>query len=371
MKNNLETRALLDLREASIRIIKKNQSDSGAYIASPNFGEYNYSWFRDGAFIANAMALAGEMESARKFHGWSGRVIAQRSGKIQSLIQRNQQGEKIEVEEHLDCRYTVDGDEGIEFWTNFQLDGFGAWLWSLDEYLKLGGELDDEVRLAADLIAEYISEFWELESFDWWEESFGHQHVSTLGSIAAGLLRHSQWQSVSPGLRAISKRESSRVRDLINQNGLTEGRLVKWINGKGLDSSLLSIFEPFEFFEVRSNVGQATIAAIATQLGMLGTYRHADDDYYGGGRWPLLSCFLGLCYAELGDLAGATSILHWVAGTSNEMNELPEQIDGDLLQPSMRQDWIDRWGEPAIPLLWSHAMFLHLHETLRRLGVEL
>lgn len=371
MKNNLETSTLLDVFEASIRVIKSNQSDTGAYIASPNFGEYNFSWFRDGSFIANSMALIGEIESAKKFHGWAGRVISQRAGKIQSLIERHQRGETIGVEEHLDCRYTLDGEEGAEFWTNLQLDGFGTWLWSLDEFFKIGGVLDAEILMAADLIAEYIAEFWEIESFDWWEESFGHQHVSTLGSIGTGLLRHSQWESVSPGLRSISLRESSRIKDLMNQVGLKDGRLVKWIGGEGLDSSLLSIFEPFEFFEVRSNVAQSTIAAIATRLGIHGTYRHADDDYFGGGRWPLLSCFLGLCYAELGDVAGATDILRWVAGTANTENELPEQVDGELLHPSKRQEWIERWGEPAIPLLWSHAMFIHLYETLRRLGAEL
>lgn len=371
MKNNLETSALLDVYNASVRIIKSNQADSGAYVASPNFGQYNYSWFRDGSFIANSMVQVGEIESARNFHAWAGSVINKRSEKIQSLIERNQRSEKIEVEEHLDCRYTVEGEEGAEFWTNLQLDGFGAWLWSLDEFLKIAGPLDAEILAAADLIAEYISEFWGIESFDWWEESFGHQHVSTLGSIAVGLLRHSQWQWVEPERRAISKMESSRVSDLINQNGQIDGRLVKWIDGQGLDASLLSLFEPFEFLDARSDIGRTTIAAIAAQLGTFGTYRHAEDDYYGGGRWPLLSCFLGLCYVELGDFAGALEILRWVAGTANQANELPEQIDGNLLHPSSRRDWIEKWGEPAIPLLWSHAMFLHLYATLNRFGVEL
>lgn len=371
MKNNVEISALLDVYQASVKIIKSNQSHTGAYIASPNFGEYQYSWFRDGAFIANSMALINEIESARKFHTWAGRVISQRAGKIQSLIERHQRGEKIEVEEHLDCRYTVEGEEGTKFWTNLQLDGFGTWLWSLDEFQKISGTLDDEVRMAADLIAEYISEFWEIESFDWWEESFGHQHVSTLGSIATGLLRHSQWESASLGLRSISRRESLRIKDLISERGIIDGRLAKWIGGEELDSSLLSIFEPFEFLEVRSNIAQTTIAAIATRLGTFGTYRHPGDDYYGGGKWPLLSCFLGLCYAELGDVEGATEILRWVAGIANPMHELPEQVDSELLHPSMRQVWIERWGEPAIPLLWSHAMFIQLYETLRRAGVAL
>ena len=31
-----------------------------------------------------------------------------------------------------------------------------------------------------------------------------------------------------------------------------------------------------------------------------------------------------------------------------------------LLDPAFRQEWIDRWGTVATPLLWSHAMLLRL-----------
>jgi hypothetical protein len=26
--------------------------------------------------------------------------------------------------------------------------------------------------------------------------------------------------------------------------------------------------------------------------------------------------------------------------------------------------WVERWGEPAVPLLWSHAMYLTLLDVL-------
>jgi hypothetical protein len=43
---------------------------------------------------------------------------------------------------------------------------------------------------------------------------------------------------------------------------------------------------------------------------------------------------------------------------------LPEQVDGHLLAPEYRQEWIDRWGPVATPLLWSHAMVLRLAAEL-------
>jgi len=59
------------LYEHSISVILNNQHSNGAYVASPSFAPYRYCWFRDGAFIAYAMDLVGEHESARRFHEWA------------------------------------------------------------------------------------------------------------------------------------------------------------------------------------------------------------------------------------------------------------------------------------------------------------
>ncbi len=60
----------MNLVDRSIEIIYDGQSDTGAYLASPNFETYHYSWFRDGAFIAYAMDKVGESKSAERFHTW-------------------------------------------------------------------------------------------------------------------------------------------------------------------------------------------------------------------------------------------------------------------------------------------------------------
>ena len=59
----------------SVEIIKQNQASSGAYIASPNFSQYKYCWFRDGAFIADSMNLVNERESASSFFEWGFKII--------------------------------------------------------------------------------------------------------------------------------------------------------------------------------------------------------------------------------------------------------------------------------------------------------
>ena len=116
------------LYRRSTEIILTNQTSQGAYLASPNFPTYQYSWFRDGAFIAYAMDIAGEHESSRRFHNWAATVIIQRSDTVKRAIKKARQDEMLEAQDILHTRYTADGNEAIENWPNFQLDGFGTWL---------------------------------------------------------------------------------------------------------------------------------------------------------------------------------------------------------------------------------------------------
>jgi GH15 family glucan-1,4-alpha-glucosidase len=352
------------LREASIRIIKENQADSGAYIASPNFGVYNYSWFRDGAFIADAMSECDENESALAFHSWATRIIIEREEKIASLIRRAKLGEEISVDEHLHCRYTTDGKESDESWTNLQLDGFGTWIWSLDKYVQRGNELPIVTYRAVESLIGYLITFWNIETYDWWEESYGHQHVANLGSIAVGLDACSTWTNLSDDSKRQAALCAIDIKKLICERGLAYGRLAKWIGGTGLDASLLALIAPFNLFY--GPLATETVEAVISQLGTFGTFRHKEDNYFGGGRWPLLSCFLGLCLVSMGERGKAIEILDWVVSTANSAYQLPEQLPEPLLQPAMRADWIKRWGAPAQPLLWTHAMFLSLSAAVEK-----
>ena len=65
----------MDLARRSVEVILAGQAPSGAYVAAPTFGPYAYCWFRDGAFIADAMSRVGEVESAEAFFGWCARTI--------------------------------------------------------------------------------------------------------------------------------------------------------------------------------------------------------------------------------------------------------------------------------------------------------
>jgi GH15 family glucan-1,4-alpha-glucosidase len=56
--------------------------------------------------------------------------------------------------------------------------------------------------------------------------------------------------------------------------------------------------------------------------------------------------------------------LAWIEAHTAPNGDLPEQSQDHLLRPESFATWVEKWGEPASPLLWSHAMYLRLHHAL-------
>ena len=147
--------------------------------------------------------------------------------------------------------------------------------------------------------------------------------------------------------------------------------LAKWFGADAVDASLASCVVPFGLAEVGSPLATATLDAISADLDVEGgVFRFRADVFYGGGRWPLLACLLGWNRAVAGDRAAALEHLRWAAAQADASGELPEQVEGHLLAGDHRQEWLDRWGTVAQPLLWSHGMFLVLADELGLLPQE-
>jgi GH15 family glucan-1,4-alpha-glucosidase len=140
-----------------------------------------------------------------------------------------------------------------------------------------------------------------------------------------------------------------------------DGHLAKWLGSTEVDASLAAVIAPLGVIEATSPLGLATIRAIESALSADGgVHRYLLDTFYGGGQWPLLTCFLGLAHHAAGDRASAVRLLQWAASTVTDKGLMPEQVDGHLLAPERRQEWLERWGPVATPLLWSHAMLVRL-----------
>ena len=354
---------LIALADSSLGTIVSLQDESGAYPASPTFSAYRgYSWFRDGAFIADGVSAWGGVESASRFHDWGARILVSRRDHIARIVAAAEAGMPVPDSDMLPTRFTFAGEEGADEWWDFQLDGYGTWLWAVVEHADRHTLPLDPWLPALELAVDYLVSSWRRACFDWWEEHSEAVHGSTLGCIAAGLA------AVAPALdadRGLAARAAvTEIRAMLRQEGLVDGHLTKWIGSPEVDASLLSVIRPLGVFPAEGSIGTATIAAIDEQLNVGGgVHRFTADTFYGGGQWPLLSCFLGLALLAAGDRERALDQLRWAASTAVD-SELPEQVDQHLLAPHMKQEWVERWGTVAMPLLWSHGMFLRLAADL-------
>jgi GH15 family glucan-1,4-alpha-glucosidase len=291
----------VDLAERSVEVILAGQSPSGAYVASPSFDQYRYCWFRDGSFIADAMSRVGEVESAERFFEWSAQVVRARP------------------DGPWGARYRLDGapDDNAE-WPHHQLDGFGLWLWAAREHCVrhgVGSRWEDAVAA----VARYLNAHWRDACVDWWEEREG-VHAATVGSIFAGI-------------------------------GGDEVRAAVDVDGEPLDGS-------HAFLVVLGLAPPEQLDRIERELGY---HRHADDEYYGGGEWIILAGFTGWARVACG--RDPSPQLEWIESHATLDGELPEQVQESLLRPERFTPWVRRWGPPARPLLWSHAMYLTLRSV--------
>ncbi len=349
---------MVDLVRRSIEIILQNQAASGAYIASPNLPAYRYSWFRDGAYIAYAMDLAGEHASASRFHAWSAAVINSRQEKVARAIQRANKNEPLQDTDILHTRYTPEGLEGsLEDWPNYQLDGLGTWLWTLQQHAALtGAGLPVEWQKAARLAAAYLAALWRYPCYDCWEEFPGLVHISTLAAIYGGL---EACQKLGLGEYRFSLGE---IRSCVEGKGTLDGTFVKAIGRSDIDASLLALATPYTLVEASDKRMQQTVARIERELRQDGggLHRYAADTYYGGGEWVLLAAWLGWYYLQAGQSQKAGALCRWVEGQADAQGFLPEQVPVALNAPGYLDTWRQRRGEIANPLLWSHANYLIL-----------
>jgi GH15 family glucan-1,4-alpha-glucosidase len=368
----------MNLYQQSIEIILHNQHANGAYIASPSFPTYAYGWFRDGSFIAYAMDCVGQHESSGRFHRWCAWVIERQADKINTLVVRKEAGEEIDSHECLTARYTLEGNPTGDDWTDFQLDGYGTWLWAVGEHIRLSKDITllAEIAPALNLILRYLIAFWDSACYDCWEEHLEAVHPYTLAALQAGLEAAAQQhipemqlpltetaQHIGNYLKAHAIHPKGYVRKLIFPNCQNIDSSLPNL----VDASLIGLAVPYQNQAITPDVLLTTMQKIETDLYYPGggVYRYLEDTYYGGGEWVLLGAWLGWYWCRSGQFAKAAEMRAFIEEKADLDGNLPEQVSDHLLAPAYYAEWVARWGEIANPLLWSHAMYLILCEELQ------
>ena len=375
----------MDILKHSIETILNNQDSGGAFVACPTFPTYQYCWLRDGSFVAHAMDQVGQFESAEKFFRWVGSTIMRYSAKVSVLEDQLKSGKKPDKTGILNARFTLEGiEENIESeWGNFQIDGYGTWLWALAEHVRLSGNaaLLEELREPIQITLRYLELVWKLPNYDCWEEHPEYLHPYSLATAFAGfdsiasLVRTGQMEAGPVAVEELA----GQVKDFILKYAMHDGRMVKhvWpaqarefpkpITESGVDSSLIGIAVPYNVLSPDDPLMQATMQAIEVNLHRQagGVYRYQADVYYGGGEWLLLTAWLGWYYALTGKIEQAESLRAWIESQADEDGCLAEQVIDHTLAPKYVEHWQNKWGPVAKPLLWSHAMYIILVNAIQ------
>jgi GH15 family glucan-1,4-alpha-glucosidase len=359
------------LYRRSLAVILDNQQPGGAYLACPTMPDYQFSWFRDGAYIAYALTLDGQnaslshqgsmaaqWESAARFHNWCAGMVNCRADRLERSIARAESGEPLVEADLLNARYRADGQEGPDDWPEFQLDGPGTWLWSLSEFVSRTRlrPLPLAWEQAVVLAARYLAALWRTPCYDYWEERGSDIHISTLGAIYAGL---SAAPRLVPGLGLGDVPQ--HIRDFVLSRGLTPGgELAKSVGLDMVDANLISVAVPHGLLSPGDPVMRRTVARIERDLHAPGSgvHRHLEDVYYGGGAWVLLALWLAWYYLETGHGQRADELIAWSEAQADSNGHLPEQVKSVMLAPAHYDHWVKLRGPIANPLLWTHAKYL-------------
>lgn len=343
--------------QESIDAILRNQSATGAIVASPDFAQYHFCWLRDGSFSAFALDRAGEYEASARYHSWVNDAIGGISGIIDDVIEKMRRGDRVDPSIMPPARFALDGTSVIDDWPNFQIDGYGTWLWSLGQHLIESNQptLPKELRSSVARAARYLATFALTPCYDVWEENGSAVHTSTLASVHGGLTTAARLLD-DPDLLVSAGVVKARLDEAV-MNGV----YVKSSENNDVDASELWLLTPFASVDANDRTFAETVATIEDRLTLDGGIRrYSTDVYFGSGAWPVLTSSLGWCAVTIGDLAKAKRCLDWVAAHFDEAGLLGEQYGGEGRDAPHYDEWVERWGHPAKNLTWSYAMFVIL-----------
>ena len=353
------------LIRASVEAILRNQLDDGAIIASRDFAQYHYCWLRDGSFIAHALDAAGEVDAASRYHDWVNRTVRAIAGPIDDATRRARRGEAIDVSLMPPARFSLDNVHAHDDWPNFQIDGYGTWLWAFGRHLASRGEtkVPHDFLDSVQRVADYVSALALSPCYDVWEERGTQIHTSTLACVFGGLSEAARLL-----VRSDLAERAREVRSYVLARAVHQGRFIKSSGESDVDASTLWLAVPFEVVAADDPLMVATADEVKRVLTLEGGIRrYPNDVYFGSGAWPILTASLGLHRVAVGNARGAMTLAEWIIDRFDQ-GRLGEQFFGQIHDPVHFAQWVDLWGEPAQDLTWSHAMFVWLALALTANG---
>src|ERR1035441_7848773 len=187
------------------------------------------------------------------------------SAQIDRAIDWHREGKALHPDHMPPARFALDGSNVVDDWPNFQIDGYGTWLWALGQHLLSTGQdgVPEELRTSVERVGRYLDEFALSPCFDVWEESGSALHTSTLACVYGGLTAAAR---LLDDKELLERAESvqSRVRD----SALRLGHYVKSSESDDVDASVLWLSTPFWVVEPGDHYFAQTVRAIEARLSL-------------------------------------------------------------------------------------------------------
>jgi len=364
---------IIDLYKRSLLVVSTQIDHDGAILAANDSDvteratdHYSYLWTRDGAFVANALDLAGYSSLAREFYDFC-RKIAHPAGYF--LQKYNPDGT---VASGWHAAWDVYGQKQL---VPIQEDETALVLWALWQHYENYRDIDFVHRLYRGLVvncADFMVSFRDPElklpkpSWNLWEDRRGI-HTFTCATVVGGLRAAANFS------RLFAESEKADIYDNA-ANEICEtmrrhlydnelGRFIRALqfNGDGyyepdptVDASLFGVFY-FGCYHPGDQMVANTMLAIEEKLAAGGGIARFENDGYmrtsdttTGNAWFICTLWLAEYYTAaaqtVGELEKTLDILTWVAKNALPSGVLAEQIDpvtGEHVSVS--------------PLTWSHS----------------
>ncbi len=269
---------------------------------------------------------------------------------VERVLAMLEEGRQPADSDYLPARYNLDGTRHEDDWWNFQVDGYGTWLWALERHLaRVSTGRPHGVRRGhrdrRPLPGRHRDRH--LPGLVGGEpRPDPRDHARRRGRGDFG--RRCGWARCRTHWPRRRWRSAERCVSLIRTEGVHDGHLVKWLGGTDVDASLLAVAALYDVLPLDDPLVTATVAAIEADLVDGGVHRYAADTFYGGGQWPVLAALLARHHTRVGNPDRAEELLDWVVSTADSDLLLPEQVS-PLLAPDVLDEWLERWGSVGPP----------------------
>jgi oligosaccharide amylase len=366
--------SIVDLYKRSLLIVRTQIDNTGAILAANDSDvteratdHYSYLWTRDGAFVANALDLAGYSHLARKFYEFCGKIVHKDGYFLQKY---NPDGT---VASGWHSAWDAGRDERL---IPIQEDETALVLWALWEHYDRYRDIEFAHGLYGKLItkcADFMLVFRDQEtklplpSWNLWEDRKGI-HTFTCSTVVAGLRAAANFAELFADVERAAKYRlavdeivhsmrsllfSTEHNRFLRSLQYHEGRLEP---DATIDASMFAIFY-FACVEPDDPMVESTMLAIETVLGTGGGIARFEHDSYMRGAaevpsnsWFICTLWLAdyfIARARPGDRDKALSILNWTVDHALPSGVLAEQLD-----PTNGQH------VSVSPLTWSHSTFI-------------